>query len=426
VIDGLLHLAEVRAAANAGQEDRDFSVAGLIERYGVTHLQCTPYMARMLLNTKASCSALSRLRYLMIGGEAMPPSLASDLMSATSAVVTNMYGPTETTIWSATGHVDATRSNVPVGKPILNTRFYVLDDNGRPIPIGQTGELFIGGAGVSPGYWKRPDLTKKSFLPNAFHDGYMFRTGDLARWNPDGTLEIHGRRDNQVKIRGYRIEIGEIEATIEDVAGVSQAAAKVSKDETGTGQITGFYIGDADEQSVRAALSQRLPDFMVPGRIVACERFPLTPNGKIDRNALSDARVEMLSNVSAAEPKGASDEISLEDLASLWSEVLGIPNARDSDNFFDLGGHSLLAIELHRRIKQDLGIEGFSIADIFRSPTLAGLKETIRSRSSRKAAKKKEVVDTPLSHSVRLLSVGKSDDLISRRRALRKTAVGGA
>lgn len=425
VLDGLPLLAKVRSASNAGEELNDFSIAGLIERYGVTHLQCTPYMARMLLNTEASRAALSRLHHIMIGGEALQPSLVSDLLSATPATLANMYGPTETTIWSATGSVSESGANISVGKPIVNTQTYVLDDDAKPVPVGQTGELFIGGAGVSPGYWNRPALTKKSFVQNPFHGGKMFRTGDLARWTQDGNLEILGRRDNQVKVRGYRIEIGEIEAAIEDVAGVSQAAVQVSADKTGTGQITAFYVGDADENSIHGALVERLPDFMVPGRIIAKESFPITPNGKIDRNALSETDRGPISKSSIPKKKSDNGKFSLEDLAALWSEVLGVKKVQASDNFFDLGGHSLLAIELHRRIKSDLGYSELSIADIFRSPTLGGLMERIRGGSAGKTTKEIEIGDTPVTLPVRKRPSGGSDELISRRRALRKKASGG-
>ena len=288
ILEGLKLVAEVRAAANTVAADDDFSIAAQIGRYGVTHMQCTPYMARMLVENDEAKAALAQVKHLMIGGEAMPAALVADLRAATSASIENMYGPTETTIWSTTGPGSEDDAIVSVGKPIANTGLYVLNDAMQPVGLGQVGQLWIGGAGVARGYWKRNALTDEKFVANPFHEGRMFGTGDLARWRADGTLDFLGRADNQIKIRGYRIEIGEIEAAMEEVAGVTQAVAVVRHDASGVGQIYGYFTGTASEADLRGALTDRLPVFMVPTRMTRMEVFPQTPNRKIDRKALPE------------------------------------------------------------------------------------------------------------------------------------------
>jgi hypothetical protein len=295
------------------------------------------------------------------------------------------------------------------------------------VGIGQTGELWIGGAGVSRGYWRREDLTAEKFVENPFHGGRMFGTGDLARWRPDGTLDFLGRRDNQIKIRGYRIEIGEIEAAMEAVPGVSQAVAVVREDASGVGQILGFVTGSVDETALRKTLAARLPAFMVPARLTVLERFPQTPNGKIDRKALPDPA--MTRAVPAPEPvtadasAGASSTVTMEEIGAVWARVLNVPAPGAADNFFDLGGHSLLAIEVHRMLKSDLGIKGLSIADIFRAPTLGGLHAVVQRLGAGPVSKvraetlRRDAVTVPPAE---VVARPVSDaGLVSRRRALR-------
>ncbi|WP_413718759.1 MupA/Atu3671 family FMN-dependent luciferase-like monooxygenase [Silicimonas sp. MF1-12-2] len=427
IMDGLHLLADVRRAANAEVNDHDFSMAAQIARHGVTHLQCTPYMARMLVENTDAARALGRVKHLMIGGEALPAALVRDLKAVTGAGIQNMYGPTETTIWSATGPGTDADAIVSVGKPIANTQLYVLDARREPVGIGQTGELWIGGAGVSRGYWRREDLTAEKFVENPFHGGRMFGTGDLARWRPDGTLDFLGRRDNQIKIRGYRIEIGEIEAAMEAVPGVSQAVAVVREDASGVGQILGFVTGSVDETALRKTLAARLPAFMVPARLTVLERFPQTPNGKIDRKALPDPA--MTRAVPAPEPvtadasAGASSTVTMEEIGAVWARVLNVPAPGAADNFFDLGGHSLLAIEVHRMLKSDLGIKGLSIADIFRAPTLGGLHAVVQRLGAgpvskvRAETQRRDAVTVPPAE---VVARPVSDaGLVSRRRALR-------
>ena len=197
----------------------DFSIAAQIVRHGVSHLQCTPSLARMIAMNEESRMALGRVKHLMIGGEALPGALVEEFGQITGAGIENMYGPTETTIWSTTETAGAGEDVVNIGTPIANTRVYVLDEAGAPCPVGVAGELHIGGAGVTRGYWQRDDLTAERFVENPFHGGRMYRTGDLVRWRADGKLDFLGRADTQVKLRGYRIELGEIEGAAERGAG---------------------------------------------------------------------------------------------------------------------------------------------------------------------------------------------------------------
>ena len=437
ILDGLNLLADVRRRANAEADAHDFSIAAEIVRHGVTHMQCTPYMARMMVENEDSAAVLGRLKHLMIGGEAMPAALVTDLKAVTGAAIENMYGPTETTIWSSTGAATDADAIVPVGAPIANTQMYVLDDRMQPVGIGQVGQLWIGGAGVARGYWEREELTAEKFVANPFHVGRMFGTGDLARWRADGTLVFLGRQDSQIKIRGYRIEIGEIEAAMEAVSGVTQAVAIVRQDASGVGQIFGYITGTASGSEVRSALAQRLPDFMVPARIVTLEKLPLTPNRKIDRNALPDPVAGEAATAAAketlrerAEP-GAAVSVELADIASIWARVLNVPSVSASDNFFDLGGHSLLAIEVHRQLKTELGVVGLSIADIFRQPTLGGLHGVVQRLSSGVAHPRRVREEMPKSDDRVTASViasarpVKNADVVSRRKALRAGRTAG-
>jgi natural product biosynthesis luciferase-like monooxygenase protein len=422
VLDGLVPLAEVVKRANAGVGDADYSLAASIQTHGVTHLQCTPYMARMLVTNEDSRAALSGLKHMMIGGEPVSPGLVADLSKATGASIENMYGPTETTIWSTTASLKPGQP-VRIGTPIANTQIYILNEAMQPCPAGVPGEMFIGGAGVARGYHGREDLTAERFLDDPFRPGNrMFRTGDLARWHADGQLEFLGRIDNQVKVRGYRIELGEIEAALESQKGVDQAVVIVRKDASGVGQLTGYITGDAAEGDLKQALGDRLPDFMVPNRIVMLDAFPLTPNKKIDRKALpapgKAVRKEATSPAPVSAPTTAPATAPAKDLnvgeaiAQVWADILSVERIAPSDNFFELGGHSLLAVEAHRAVRDKLGLPQLSIADIFRSPTLGGF-------TARAEALMKPVEAKP-SPEVEQAAAQASKATVSRRRALRQ------
>ncbi len=372
VLEGLKPLAEVLERANAGSSlaEDDFSLAAQMMRHKVSHMQCTPSMAQMLVMNDETRAALSGLKALMVGGEALPGPLSAELMKACGGTVQNMYGPTETTIWSTTQMVSRAEVTTPIGAPIANTQVYVLDEALQPCPAGVAGELYIAGEGVTLGYHARPEMTAERFVDNPFGEGRMYRTGDLVAWRSDGTLGFMGRADDQVKIRGHRIELGEIESALAAQTGISQAVV-VAREAAGGAQLVGYVVGAGEsEDTMRAALAERLPDIMVPARIVTLERMPLTPNKKIDRKALPEPQVKV-AEVTPTDTALTSDTQAA--IADVWSAILGVAHIRPADNFFALGGHSLLAIQAHRDIKAALGAERLGITDIFRFPTLEGL-----------------------------------------------------
>ena len=386
VMEGLHPLAEVvkRANAGGGPAEDDHSIAAQILRHGVTHLQCTPSMARMIAMNADSRMALGRVKTLLLGGEALPGALVGDLRAATSARILNMYGPTETTIWSSVDEVGAAEPIQNIGTPLANQQFNVLDEAMQPLPPGVPGELWIGGDGVTRGYWQRPDLTEDRFKPDPFVSAdraapwgaRMYRTGDLVRLRADGRLAYIGRSDHQVKLRGYRIELGEIEAVLEAQPGVTQAVVMTREDSPGDLRLVAYLTGPATEPALRAALSAALPDHMVPAHFVTLPTFPLTPNRKVDRKALPAP-----SGAQAAEAAFVAPETDIEaQLALIWQRVLGVAKVGARDNFFVLGGHSLLAVQAHREIRDSLGAAKLSITDIFRFPTLSALARHLDDR----------------------------------------------
>ncbi len=369
-----------------------FGFADLIDRHGVTHLQCTPAMATMLLVGEDERAALADVQHLYIGGEALTGQLMRDLREVTSAPVENMYGPTETTIWSSTVTAQATDASVPLGKPIVNTQLYVLDDQLRPVPDGVPGELFIGGTGVTRGYFEREELTAERFIENPFvSGGRMYRTGDLVRYDSEGHLRFLGRTDFQVKVRGYRIELGEIEACLHSHDDVAEAVVVAREDVPGDVRIVAYVrvVDDASfsEEALRAHTGESLPEFMVPAHFVSMDVFPLTPNAKVDRKALPKPRVARATNSplklvsegapasDTAEPRG---ELEIK-IASAFQTILGVDRVGLNDNFFLIGGHSLLAVQAHRSLKADVAPE-LTITDLYRFPTVSGLAQHLSNR----------------------------------------------
>ncbi|MBL9051521.1 MAG: LLM class flavin-dependent oxidoreductase [Tabrizicola sp.] len=372
VLEGLKHVAEVLRRTNAGA-GADDTMAGLIHRHGVTHLQCTPSMARMLAEDDGARAALSRLRRMLVGGEALTGRLAGDLSALIGAPILNMYGPTETTIWSSVEPTTGADGVVNIGRPIANTALYVLDETLAPVADGQPGELWIGGEGVTIGYFQRPDLTADRFRPDPFAgSGRMYRTGDLVRRRPDGKLDYLGRADFQVKIRGHRIELGEIETTLEAVPGIRQAVVLAREDNPGDVRLVAYVTaeGAVDEAALKAQLADHLPEVMVPAHILRLESMPLTPNGKVDRKALpSPSAAPVAAERTIVALEGGVEET----IATVWARVLGVPQVGRSDNFFTLGGHSLLAVQAHREMKVALNSDRIAITDIFRFPVVSAL-----------------------------------------------------
>jgi amino acid adenylation domain-containing protein len=337
------------------EEDKAGAFAEAVAAHGVTHFQCTPSMASLLVADAAGRAGLGKLEAMLVGGEALPPALARELKAALGGRLINMYGPTETTIWSTTSVVDDADA-ITIGRAIANTSLYVLDERRAPVPIGVAGELYIGGAGVARGYLRRPELTDERFLPNPFGPGRIYRTGDLCRFLGDGRVEFLGRVDHQVKIRGHRIELGEIEHTLREVAGVREVVVVARSDRPdapGDQRLVAYLAGAAPTAAdLRRLLRERLPEPMVPSAFVVLEQLPLTPNGKIDRKALPPPQE------TAAAP--AQDDFvaprtpTEQAIAEIWKQVLNVPRVSIYDNFFDLGGHSLLSTQVMHHIEERL------------------------------------------------------------------------
>ena len=295
----------------------------------------------------------------------------------------NHYGPSETHVVTAL-ELDGAPEHWPtlpsIGRPIANTKVYLLDSFGQPVPLGVTGEIFLGGAGVARGYLNRPDLTAERFLPDPFGGmgERLYRSGDLARYRADGAIEFIGRADEQVKIRGYRVELGEIEAVIGAHEGVKETAVLAREDRSGERRLVAYVVAEdaaapLPVAEIRSHLRARLPEYMVPVAFVVLEKLPLTPNNKIDRAALpapDSARPELDREYVA--PRNANEEI----VAGIWTEILGVAQVGVHDNFFELGGHSLLATQVMSKVRQSFSVD-VPLRALFEHPTVAGLTEQI-------------------------------------------------
>jgi hypothetical protein len=360
------------------------TIGTLILRHRATHLQCTPSLARMILADDESRAALRMLRVILVGGEALPSALAHELREATDATILNMYGPTETTIWSSVYVVSGDENAVPIGRPIANTQFYILDEHFRPVPSGTIGELYIGGDGVARGYYERPELTAERFLKNPFVEddaARVYRTGDLARFRSDGVVEFLGRSDQQVKIRGYRIELGEIESVLLKHPEIREAVVIVREDTPGDQRLISYYTCRSSvvltEEELRKLLRESLPDYMVPSRFIALERFPQTPNRKVDRKALPPPNdVAMCSSSLPDSLASGIDDVEGK-VMHVWKQLLGIAEVGRDQNFFDIGGHSLLAVQAHRRFKE-IFHKTILITDLFQHPTVKSFAAFVR------------------------------------------------
>ncbi|MDX2447142.1 MAG: LLM class flavin-dependent oxidoreductase, partial [Desulfobacterales bacterium] len=381
VLEHLPYLNELReySQRTLGPEEAvgdDYSLPALFQRHQVTHFQCTPSMATMLAADSQARPGLAELKHMMVGGEAFPPELATELKSLVSGRVSNMYGPTETTIWSSTGDVDGEgASSVSIGRPLVNQQMHILDENQQCMPIGLAGELVIGGDSVVRGYHNRADLTEKAFLTDIYseRDGArLYRTGDLARYLPDGRLECMGRVDHQVKIRGYRVELGEIESLLRQHATVMEAAVILREDTPGDKRLVAYIrchtIQDLDVPALKSFLMEQLPDFMVPSVFVALHELPLTPNGKIDRKGLP--RPQQSSTIAEdSKPPENDAEIMI---ADIWKRALDIPTVGVRDNFFDIGGHSLLIIQVLKDLNEVVS-KPVKMTDLFKYTTIESL-----------------------------------------------------
>src|SRR6185369_431846 len=372
----LISGAQVAIASRAETVDAQL-LAALIESSGVTVMQATPATWRMLLD--AGWRPHRDLK-LLCGGEALNRELADRLVDC--GETWNMYGPTETTIWSSTHRVDAAEEAaiVSLGQPIANTGFYVVDERMHLVPTGVPGELLIGGDGVTRGYLNRPELTADRFICDPFSTSCgarLYRTGDRVRWDADGRLEYLGRLDHQVKIRGFRIETGEIEAVLAEHEQILQAVVTAHEDFAGNAQLVAYVVTEAGAEvstsELRRHLSAHLPEYMIPAVFVPLAELPLTANGKLDRKALPapDCSRPVLEREFVA-PRSETEKL----LAEIWSEVLGVSQVGIHDNFFELGGHSLLATTVISRIRASFSVE-LPLRYLFEARTIARLAQAI-------------------------------------------------
>jgi len=355
--------ARLVMARPGGHKDPAY-LCEVIEAEQITTLHFVPSMLNVFL-AHGDVSQAAGLQRVMCSGEALPGSLVRRFKQQLPDIgLYNLYGPTEAavdvTAWNCAR--PEVPDNTPIGKPIANTRLYLLDAQLQPVPLGVVGELYIGGVQVARGYLNRPELTAERFLQDPFTGGRMYRTGDVGRYLPDGNIEYLGRNDDQVKIRGLRIELGEIQARLLEHAHVSEAVVVARED-----RLVAYYTGVHSEiEHLRAHLLQQLPDFMVPALFVHLDALPLSPNGKLDRKALPAPGMDALVVREYQAPQGDTEIL----LARLWAELLNVERVGREDNFFELGGHSLLAVSLIGRLRQE-GMEA-DVRALFEQPTLAG------------------------------------------------------
>jgi acyl-CoA synthetase (AMP-forming)/AMP-acid ligase II/acyl carrier protein len=370
--------ARLVLAKPEGHKDPAYLV-DVIREAEITTLHFVPSMLRIFLEADnvRSCGSLKRV---ICSGEALPFDLQERFFELLGAELHNLYGPTEAavdvTYWAC--ERGSKRKLVPIGRPVANTQVYVLDANMRPVPIGVPGELYIGGVQVGRGYWRRAALTDERFVVDKVRPGgRLYRTGDLVRWLPDGAIEYLGRTDHQIKLRGFRIELGEIEAVISEDSRIKQAAVIVREDVPGDQRLVAYLSMRSGERptiaELRASLSQKVPEYMVPSEFVFLDEFPLTPNGKIDRKALP---VPDNSRRVLDQPHEAPRTEVESAVAAIWNEVLRTHDVGIHDNFFEVGGHSLSATGVLSRLRDRFGIS-LPLRIIFNAPTVHQLSTQI-------------------------------------------------
>ena len=380
-IAGLELFMPLLTGATVVVADRDATLDGqalrqLIATLGVTFMQATPSTWRLLLDAGLPEHAAL---HALCGGEALPLPLAARLRNATRAAW-NVYGPTETTIWSAAWCIPELPSAIAIGTPLDNQQLYILDDRMQAVPVGVRGELFIGGDGLARGYLRRPDLTAERFLPSPFAYGArLYRTGDVARWLPDGTVEFLRRVDHQVKVRGFRIELGEVEVALLALPAIAESVVVVHQDPDGVATLVAYVTRKPDAPDLpdlRAVLQRQLPAYMVPSLFIVLDKLPLTPNGKVDRKALPAPDHAAAVTADFVPPRNPIEGL----IAGIWTELLKLPRVGAYDDFFALGGHSLLAVQVVARLRKLLSVE-LSRTGALRVPHAApGSPNTSRAR----------------------------------------------
>jgi amino acid adenylation domain-containing protein len=368
-------------ARPGGHRDSAYLVQ-LIKSERITLLHFVPSMLGMFLQEEGveSCSTL---RQVICSGEALSYELQQRFFERMSVAFSNLYGPTEASIdvtaWECRS--DSDRTIVPIGRPIANTEIYILDGDLNPLPIGVVGEIYIGGDGVARGYRNRPELTAEKFIPDPFSTdpgARIYKTGDRARYLPDGTIVFLGRTDHQVKIRGYRIELGEIEATLVQHLTIKESVVLAREDTVGDQRLVAYVVGaggsNPSAHDLRKFLQQKLPEYMVPSAFIFLESLPITPNGKLDRKALPAADQTRPELKDAYSPPQTPVE---ESLSQIWCDVLKLDKAGVHDNFFDLGGHSLTATQLISRVRDSFKLD-LPLRTLFEAPTIYDLAQRVQ------------------------------------------------
>ncbi|HET7451576.1 MAG TPA: amino acid adenylation domain-containing protein [Thermoanaerobaculia bacterium] len=380
-------VAGCRVETIAESDGVDGLAEALRRRRDWSLVKITPAHLEILAARLSPGEARDAARVYVVGGEALRgEALEWWVRSSPESRFVNEYGPTETVVGCCVFEVTAGNwrpGPVPIGRPIANTRLYVLDSARRPVPPGVAGELYIGGDGLARGYLGRPDLTAKSFVPNPLPEEpgeRLYRTGDRVRLRNDGVLEYLGRTDDQVKIRGYRIELGEVESALRRHPGIRQAAVVVAAARSGDSRLVAYFSSSGGEYSprredLRIFLARSLPEYMIPGAFVELDELPLTPNGKVDRRALPPPPDEAEDPARGRPPSTPTEQC----VAAVWKDVLGVADVGVDDDFFRLGGHSVLAARIFARIEEALGVR-LPLALLPQAPTVARLADAIDRR----------------------------------------------
>ena len=358
-------------------------LAQVLRTGGITTLFITTALFNQV--AREAPDAFKGLRNLLTGGEANDPRAFQRVLEHSHpGRLVHVYGPTESTTfatWHHVRHVPDEVSNLPIGRPVNNTRAYVLDASGEPVAIGAPGELCLGGDGIARGYWRRPELTAERFVPDRYSGeptGRLYRTGDLVRYQADGALVFLGRRDEQIKIRGFRVEPGEIETALRQHPGVADAAVVVVDRALDDKALAAYLVArDADatlpgDATLRTFMQERLPAWMAPARFVWIDALPLTPSGKVDRGALASR----VGREALRDPNDAPETATERTIAAIWQELLGFDGIGAGDRFFEIGGHSLLATQVMSRLRDRLGVD-LTVRSLFLAPTLRDFAATV-------------------------------------------------
>jgi amino acid adenylation domain-containing protein len=384
----LISGAQLVVAKPGGHRDGSYLVE-LIQQQGITTVHFVPSMLNMFLEETGleSCSSLKRV---MCSGEALSLDLKERFFTRMDCELHNLYGPTEASVevtyWEC--RKDDGIPSVPIGRPISNTRMYVLDREMCPVPIGVPGDLYIGGIGVARGYWRRAALTAEKFVPDPFsaeEGNRLYHTGDIARYRNDGSIEYMGRTDYQVKIRGFRIELGEIESVLLRQSEIKEAVVVAREERPGDQKLVAYLIpakgvtsGEGVIEKLKAGLKKELPHYMAPSAFVLLEKMPLLPNGKVDRKSLPAPEFDLLPHGAYLAPR---DTLELQ-LVQMWEELLAVQPIGVRDNFFEVGGHSLRAVQLTARIRQQFG-KSIPIAVLLQSATIEALAGALRRQTAK-------------------------------------------